>query len=350
MRIGSLGAVSVSMTAAFLILSCGKSEESEVQPQYGMPKPQKQELRRKPTEMEKSTKIAFESTLSGGYDIWTINADGTDLRQLTRRSERNRFPSWSPDGTKIVFVSNQLKRSTFTIFIMNADGSNQVKISDIPGWNGHPEWSPDGTRIAYDSSSSGNIEIMVMKADGSNPVNLTNHPSRDSAPSWSPDGKKIAFISDRDGNEEIYTMNADGSGQVNLSNNKYSDDSPAWSPDGTKIAFVSTRDHVAGVEVEPPKMDEMALGPEYLEKAMQSRRTYDIFVMDADGSNPINLTHYSNNDFKPTWAPDGSRIAFISIRDGRRDVFSVNPDGTDVMRVTDDDAMQEYPDWGPKMK
>lgn len=350
MRIVRFGAVSMSLAAAFLVLSCGKSEEPEVQPQYGMPKSQKQEPKRKPTEMEKSTKIAFESTLSGGYDIWTINADGTDPMQLTRRSEHNRFPSWSPDGTKIVFVSNRLKRSTFTIFIMNADGSKPVKISDIPGWNGHPEWSPDGTRIAFDSSSPGNFEIMVMNADGSNPVNLTNHPSLDSSPSWSPDGTKIAFFSDRDGNEEIYVMNADGSGQVNLTNNRYADTSPAWSPDGTKIAFVSTRDHVSSVNVEPPSKDEIGMGPEYLEKAMQSKRKHDVFAMNADGSNPVNLTRYNNNDFKPTWAPDGSRIAFISIRDGRRDIFSMNPDGTDIMRITDDDAMQEYPDWGPKQK
>jgi len=71
----------------------------------------------------------------------------------------------------------------------------------------------------------------------------------------------------------------------------------------------------------------------------------DIFVMNADGSNQVNLTRYSENDTKPTWSPDGSRIAFVSFRDGKRDIFTIAPDGSDVQRLTNDKDMDEAPDW-----
>lgn len=332
----------VYCVAFIVFFSCGNNEGSE-KTSDGK---QKTKSRNYST-MESSTKIAYESTLNGSYDIYTINADGTDIKQLTSNQGRNRFPSWSPDGSKIVFASTRRRRNTLDIFVMNADGTNTVIITQIPGWNGHPVWSPDGSRIAFETARDKNFEIFIMNADGSDPVNLTNNQAHDSKPCWSPDGSKILFVSQRDGNQEIYVMNADGSNQVNLTQDGGRDTMPYWSPDGTKIAYVSDRDHKAEEIVEMPSKDEVRFGPEYLAKAMKARRKHDIFTMNADGSNQVNITNYPHNDFKPTWSPDGKRISFVSIRAGKREIFTMEADGSDVVAVTNNEAMDEEPSWSP---
>ncbi len=93
-----------------------------------------------------------------------------------------------------------------------------------------PSWSPDGRKIVFVSERDGNFEVYVMNADGSGQRNLTRHPGHDSAPAWSPDGRKIAFTTKRDGNFEVYVMNADGSGQQNLTRNPAPDRSPSGRP------------------------------------------------------------------------------------------------------------------------
>jgi len=335
----------VYCVAFLMFFSCGNNDKTE-----NSNDGKKKTESRRPGTMESSTKIAYESTLNGSYDIFTINADGTDIKQLTSNQGRNRFPSWSPDGSKIVFASTRRKRNTLDIFVMNADGTNTVILTQTPGWNGHPVFSPDGSKIAFETAREKNFEIFIMNADGADPENLTKNQAHDSKPCWSPDGSKIIFVSNRDGNEEIYSMKADGSNPVNLTQNENRDTMPSWSPDGTKITFVSDRDHRAEEIVEPPSKEETQFGPEYLAKAMKSRRKHDIFVMNADGSNPVNITNYPHNDFRPTWSPDGKRISFVSIRGGKREIFTIAADGTDVFAVTDNEAMDEEPSWSPFFK
>src|SRR6185503_9170858 len=137
----------------------------------------------------------------------------------------------------------------------------------------YPVWSPDGTKIAFGRKTfTVNSQIYVMNADGSNPTRITNNSAADSQPSWSPDGTKIAFVSTRDESKgEIYVMNADGSNQTRLTTNTEFELDPAWSPDGTKIAFTSTRDF-------PGVPGNVANG-------------FEVYVMNANGSNPTRLTN-----------------------------------------------------------
>ncbi len=93
---------------------------------------------------------------------------------------------------------------------MNADGTEVRQLTDNDDWDWFPAWSPDGTRIAFESDRDGDDEIFVMKADGTQVRQLTDNDDRDSGPAWSPDGKHIAFVSNRYGNSEIFVMNADG--------------------------------------------------------------------------------------------------------------------------------------------
>ncbi len=178
-------------------------------------------------------RIVFASNRTG--NIHVINADGSDVTQLTHNSDGNIDPAWSPDGRRIVFASNR----TGNIHVINADGSDVTQLTH-DSRSGGPAWSPDCRRIAFTSyPRRGGGDIYVMNADGSDVTQLT-HDSRSGGPAWSPDGRRIAFTSGPYRDPEIYVMNADGSDVTQLTHDSRSS-SPAWSPDGRRIAFTSDR-------------------------------------------------------------------------------------------------------------
>ena len=188
-------------------------------------------------------------------------------------------------------------------------------------------------RIAFVSHRDGNPEIYAMDDDGGNQINLTNHPNEDYLPSWSPDGKRIVFVSLRDGNREIYVMDDDGNNQQNLTNNRHYDWHPSWSPDGKRIAFESDKD----------------------KKVKDFRPTYEIYVMDDDGENQINLTNDLNDDRHPSWSPDGKRIVFSSYRDGHfkgedgitSEIYVMDNDGGNQQKLTNNRKNDWHPSWSP---
>ena len=240
-----------------------------------------QEVNTSPSWSPDGKKIAFMSTREGKPEIYVMNANGTDQVRLTKNEALDDFfsirlpdfPSWSPDGKKIAFVSDPRPEHRLPeIYVMNADGTNQTRLTHTPlppdSWIpvGPLSWSPDGEKIVLVATKDDNAEIHVMNADGTNWARLTNHEAHDSHPSWSPEGKKIVFQSERYGNAEIYIMNADGTNLINLTNNEVFDGFPSWSPDGRKIAFNHER---------------------------------EIYVMNADGTNQ---TRIAEGDF-PVWSP-----------------------------------------------
>ncbi|HEX8423459.1 MAG TPA: tetratricopeptide repeat protein, partial [Pyrinomonadaceae bacterium] len=159
------------------------------------------------------SRIAFASNRDGATEIYTMRADGSDVRRLTYNTTEDDCPSWSHDGTKIAFQSR--RDGQMEIYVMEADGSNQRNLSNNPGGEDtRPAWSPASTRIAYGSNTLAapqNFELYTMRADGSDKIKLTDDPRFDSDATWSPDGQKLAFTSARDGKSyEIFVMNADG--------------------------------------------------------------------------------------------------------------------------------------------
>jgi len=184
--------------------------------------------------------------------------------------------------------------------------------------------------IVFDSSRGGDYRnIYVMDSAGGNVIRLTTDDTNDFAGPWSPDGKRIAYTWFGPTTSDVWVMNAappeggtGGTAQTNLTNSPQIDEGfPAWSPAGQQIAFTTLRDG-----------------------------NNEIYVMNADGSDPTRLTDNPADDFAPAWSPDGSRIAFVSDRDqspGVYDLYTMNADGSGVTRLTADTAIDYSPAWSP---
>jgi len=221
------------------------------------------------------------------WDIYIMNADGSDIRRLTEGPERDSGPTWSPDGKRIAFqrsiwAQNDLKNSD--IYVIDVDGSNVKKLTDKPLRFEEPNWSPDGRKIAFEERDfhpeNRAPQVWVMNADGSNQKMINNWGDQ---PAWSPDGKSIAFSSRRDWPSwDIYVMDADGANVRRLTAPGPLHSSEAtWSPDGRKIAFACWE----GDGWSPDKRD--------------------IYVMNADGSNVQQLTKTQMDECSPD-LPAGS--------------------------------------------
>jgi Tol biopolymer transport system component len=175
---------------------------------------------------------------SDGRDIFKLSADGSDFQRLTPYTPPyDRAPAWSPDGKFIAFQSDRSGlRYQWDVFIMDADGSNVTRATFDAAIDGNPSWSPDGSAIAFYSTRDGNGEIYVSHLDGQPPTNLTNDPSSDDSPEWSPDGTAIAFRSYRDNSLIVATflMDPDGT-NVRVVPTPFLAGRVAWKPDGTRL-------------------------------------------------------------------------------------------------------------------
>ena len=154
-----------------------------------------------------------------------MEVDGGGLQRLTNTSSAEDFPTWSPDGSLILFSRIGEDQGTYVI---NTDGSRERQLLDFPVLE--PAWSPDEMRIVIGSDHAGFRGIYTMDADGENLQSLSSTHYGDNCPDWSPDGTQITFASWRDGDGEIYRMNSDGSNLQKLTDDEFEDEFPAWQP------------------------------------------------------------------------------------------------------------------------
>nr|QNO45895.1 Tol-Pal system protein TolB [Methanosarcinales archaeon ANME-2c ERB4]QNO53496.1 Tol-Pal system protein TolB [Methanosarcinales archaeon ANME-1 ERB6] len=279
-------------------------------------------------------KIAFKSDRDGDWEIYVMDADGSNVTQLTRNIVNDWSPVWSPDGKRLAFASD--RDGDLEIYVMNSDGSNVLKLTDNAIVDLGPSWSPNGKKIAFRSGESvTSTGIYVMNADGSNLKCLALPHAFISNQAWSPDGSKIVFSLVKAGGGEINVMNStDGSNKRRLIQPAYSrghkmhDDAPAWSPVGDKMVFYSFRHGF--IETTPGTYE--ANG--------------EIYVMDPDGSNLVRLTYDPYyTDYVPSWSPDGKRIVFVSECDGDREIYVMDADGSNVTPLTINTAKDSDPHW-----
>lgn len=169
-------------------------------------------------------RIIFDSPDSGNWDIYAINADGSNLTNITNSTETDFDPDVSPDNSKIVFVVRN------NLWTMDIDGDNRQQLTSGP-MDFAPAWSPDGSQIAFVSGTGQqNLEIAIIDADGSNKRWVTASPYNDEFPSWSPDGLKVTYENDTGNKEKVFTANVDGTDLTQLTDTEYNDGGPAWYP------------------------------------------------------------------------------------------------------------------------
>jgi TolB protein len=266
------------------------------------------------------THIFFVSDRTGHKEIWAMDYDGKNQRQITRFNSTSIEPSVSPDGTKIAFTS--YARGNPGIFVFSVDPVRDLRFyNQGASVNSSPSFTPDGKQIVYSSSAGRCCRIFLADLNGSGFRPISSLSSIDTEPKVNPKtGSDIVFASGRSGPEQIYRMNMDGADLERLTDGTGEAANPAWHPEGQLIAFAWTRGFAAGA--------------------------WNIFIMDVASHKVMQqLTHGQGRNENPSWAPDGKHLVFASTRGGRSQIYSMLADGSQVQQLTTQ-GRNERPVWG----
>ena len=257
------------------------------------------------------SRIAYISDRTGSSEIWVMDWNGKNKKQLTKHNSLALAPSWSPDGKHLVFTS--YLRGTPAIYLLTPQEGYLKLLWDKGGVNSSASVSPNGRTVAFASSQDGNVDIYTIPIEGGEAQRLTTARGIDTQPSWAPNGRQIAFTSARSGSPQIYLMDADGSNIRRVSFDGHFHDESTWAYDGTRIAC-TTRDE----------------------------GNFQIATIDAVTNERMVIPAQGNNE-SPCFSPEGSMIAFESDRSGNPQIYITDANG--VPRQLTTEGSNHSPSW-----
>jgi TolB protein len=246
-----------------------------------------------------------------------MEADGTLARRVTPRDMEARLPNWSPDDSKLVFQSN--REGNWNIYTVKVDGSDLTRMTHGPAAETSGAFSPDGALLLFASDREGGAnDLFVMPSAGGEAVQITWGAAAGSRSIWSPDGAHVLYRASRpptteDGAPgEFFRVRPDGNAAGTVAGGPRREFNPAYSPDAARIVFDAHRD--GGWESDDGG--------------------WEVFVMNADGTDRRMLTRNDVNDWGPSWSPDGRTIVFLSGMENVYDVHLMDAEGSGVRRLT----------------
>ncbi len=263
-----------------------------------------------------ATKICYVTKSEKRFELQVADADGFNADFILAHREPIISPQWSPDGTRIAYVSFERRKPI--VFLHNLLDGTRTVLANFEGSNSAPSWAPDGKKLAIVLTKDGTSNLYLIAADGSGLIRLTSNQSIDTEPNFSPDAKYILFTSDRAGSPQIYRMRADGQGEAErLTFEGSYNVTPRYSPDGKSFIFIHGNEGRFNV-------------------AMQEIASRQMQILTSGGL-----------DQSPTYAPNGKMILYASEVKGRGILAAVSSDGRIKQRITAQSGDIREPAWGP---
>jgi len=262
-----------------------------------------------------STKIAYVVKQGSQYSLVVADADGENPTPIVRSPEPLLSPSWSPDGSRIAYVSYENRKPV--VYVQSLSTGGRRPVANFPGSNSAPAWTPDGSRLAVTLSRSGGSQIYLIDAEGSEPERLVSSTSIDTEANFSADGNWMLFTSDRGGSPQIYRLDLGSRAVQRMTFEGAYNVSPRFSPDGKSFVY-----------------------------ARRDGGHFSLVVQDVATRQTQILTQGALDE-SPSFAPNGKLILYASTVGGRGILAAVSSDGRVKQRLTSSAGDVREPAWGP---